>query len=239
VTNPQARWKELLLRDCVAFLDNKRIPVNSKERSKRVGTVPYYGATGQVEFINDHLFDEELLLIGEDGAPFLDKTKPIAYLIRGKSWVNNHAHVLKADTNITSNAFLKYYLDSFDFHGFVSGTTRLKLPLGQLRQIPLCLPPLAEQRRIVAEIEKQFTRLDDGILQLRRAHARSRRCPSVIVRKAFDGNLPMRPLKDLASIKGGLTMHADRQDIALCKPVPYLRVANVQRGALDLPSSKQ
>src|ERR1035437_369592 len=99
-------WTESDLRDCVDILDNQRVPVNSNERAKRPGTVPYYGATGQVGYIDDFLFNEELLLIGEDGAPFLDKSKPIAYLIQGKSWVNNHAHILRAKPGVTSNQYL-------------------------------------------------------------------------------------------------------------------------------------
>src|SRR5208337_1604653 len=101
--------------------------VNSDERSSRVGNIPYFGATGQVGWIDDFLFDEELLLVGEDGAPFLDKSKQISYVIRGKSWVNNHAHVLRAKSDRTSNDFLKYFFDQFDFSDYVNGTTRLKL----------------------------------------------------------------------------------------------------------------
>ena len=116
-------WKEYQLKDCVDILDGQRVPINSNDRSKRIGEVPYYGATGQVGWINDYIFDEELVLLGEDGAPFLDKSKPIAYIINGKSWVNNHAHVLRARKDISNNRFIKYYLDYFDFSDYVAGTT--------------------------------------------------------------------------------------------------------------------
>ena len=76
--------------------DGFRKPVNATERSSRIGDVPYYGATGQVGWIDDYLTDEELVLLGEDGAPFLDLMKDKAYLISGKAWVNNHAHILKS-----------------------------------------------------------------------------------------------------------------------------------------------
>ena len=153
-------WTECELQDCVNVLDNKRVPVNSDERSKRAGPVPYYGATGQVGWIDDFLFDEELLLIGEDGAPFLDKSKPISYIIQGKSWVNNHAHVLRAIPEVTSNLYLKYFLDQFDFHGYVNGTTRLKLTKGSMNSIPVRLAPFNEQRRIVAKLEKLLSRVN-------------------------------------------------------------------------------
>ena len=153
-------WIKTNFSDCVDILDNCRIPVNSKEREKRTGNIPYYGATGRVGWIDDFLFDEELLLLGEDGAPFFDKTKSIAYIIQGKSWVNNHAHVLRAIENITSNIFLKNYLDYFDFNGFVTGTTRYKLNQSSMKNIPVHLPSLAEQHRIVSAIESLFARLD-------------------------------------------------------------------------------
>ena len=89
-------WEVANLADVVDILDSKRVPVNAKDRANRSGPIPYYGATGQVGWIDDFLFDEELVLLGEYGAPFLDVTKPKAYIVRGKSWVNNHAHVLRA-----------------------------------------------------------------------------------------------------------------------------------------------
>ena len=95
-------------------------------------------------------------------------------------------------------------------------------------------PPLAEQRRIVAEIEKQLTRLDVAENQLKSVRAKLRRYASASVQEAYAQNFPMKPLKELASIKGGLTMHAGRPNIGRCVPIPYLRVANVQRGFLDL-----
>jgi type I restriction enzyme S subunit len=153
-------WTDCKLQDCVTVLDSLRVPVNSGERKEREGEVPYYGATGQVGWIDDYLFDEELLLIGEDGAPFFDKTKPIAYVILGKSWVNNHAHVLRAHPELTSNFYLKYFLDQFDFHDYVNGTTRLKLTQGAMNRIPVRLAPFNEQRRIVAKLEKLLSRVD-------------------------------------------------------------------------------
>lgn len=155
-------WCEAGLDACVAVLDGQRVPVNSDERKLRAGTIPYYGATGQVGWINDFLFDEELVLLGEDGAPFLDKSKPIAYITAGKSWVNNHAHVLRAIEGLTSNKFLKYFLDSFDFSDYVTGSTRLKLTQTAMNSIPVSLAPLPEQSRIVEKIEaadKELTRI--------------------------------------------------------------------------------
>jgi len=149
-------WAISTIEESVAILDNMRKPVSATERAKRIGDIPYYGATGLAGYIDDYLFDEELVLVGEDGAPFFDKHKNVAFIITGKSWVNNHAHVLKAKEN-TLNKFILHYLNQFDYTGFVGGTTRLKLTQGDLRKIPLPLPPLPEQERIVAKLDKLFT----------------------------------------------------------------------------------
>jgi len=153
-------WVETELHVVSEILDNLRKPINSTERGGRIGNIPYYGATGQAGWIDDFLFDEELVLVGEDGAPFFDKTKNVAYLVNGKSWVNNHAHVLKAISKISSNKFLLHFLNQFDYKDFVGGTTRLKLTQGDLKIIPIPLPPLPEQQRIVAKLDTLFGHLD-------------------------------------------------------------------------------
>jgi type I restriction enzyme S subunit len=184
----RSNWKLQSLGQAVEILDSRRVPVNSEERKKRIGTIPYYGATGQVGWIDDHLFDEELVLLGEDGAPFLDPSKPKAYLVRGKSWVNNHAHVLRAKPGLLSS-FLLYQLNCADYRPYVSGTTRLKLPQGPMRQIPLLIPAEEEQREIVAEIEKQFTRLEAGVAGLRRVQANLKRYRAAVLKAACEGKL--------------------------------------------------
>lgn len=181
-------WAVAKLEDVVDILDSKRVPVNAKERETRVGQVPYYGATGQVGWIDDYLFDEELVLLGEDGAPFLDATKQKAYVVRGKSWVNNHAHVLRARSDIP-NAYIKYYLDTVDYHEFVTGTTRLKLNQAAMRRIPVPLAPPNERARIVAEIEKQFSRLDEAVANLKRVKANLKRYKAAVLKAAVEGKL--------------------------------------------------
>lgn len=181
-------WQVYNLEQVVAILDNKRIPVNAKEREKRTGSIPYYGATGQVGWIDDYLFDEELVLLGEDGAPFMEPNKPKAYIIRGKSWVNNHAHVLRALDGIPS-AYIKYYLDTFDYREFVTGTTRLKLNQTAMRRIPVPLAPSAERECIVAEIEKQFSRLDEAVISLKRAKTNLKRYKAAVLKAAVEGKL--------------------------------------------------
>jgi type I restriction enzyme S subunit len=211
-------WDIARLEDVVDILDSKRVPINAKERETRVGQVPYYGATGQVGWIDDYLFDEELVLLGEDGAPFLDATKQKAYVVRGKSWVNNHAHVLRARSDIP-NAYIKYYLDTVDYHEFVTGTTRLKLNQAAMRRIPVPLAPPNERARIVAEIEKQFSRLDEAVANLKRVKANLKRYKAAVLKAAVEGKLAPteRPWKqvllgDIAtSIRNGYSEKPDAE----------------------------
>lgn len=181
-------WELKKLEDVVDILDSKRVPINSKERDTRPGPIPYYGATGQAGWIDDYLFDEELVLLGEDGAPFFDSAKQKAYVIRGKAWVNNHAHVLRAKDGIP-NVYIKHYLDIVDYHGFVTGTTRLKLNQAAMRQIPMPVAPPEQQKSIVAEIEKQFSRLDEAVANLKRVKTNLKRYKAAVLKAAVEGRL--------------------------------------------------
>lgn len=196
---PSAMWSVAQLGDLLAILDSQRVPVNSVERGHRTG-IPYYGATGQVGWIDAHLFDEELVLLGEDGAPFLKGDRPKAYVIRGKSWVNNHAHVLRA-TGETPSLFWKYQLDQVQYRPFVSGTTRLKLSQGPMRRIPLLVAPLREQSRIVEAIESYFTRLDDAVATLERVQRNLKRYRASVLTAAVEGRL-VATEADLARAEG-------------------------------------
>ncbi|MDP1994607.1 MAG: restriction endonuclease subunit S, partial [Ignavibacteria bacterium] len=149
----------------------------------------YYGATGQVGWIDDFLFNEELLLLGEDGAPFFDKSKSIAYKIVGKSWVNNHAHVLRALNNITSNSFLRYYLNQFDFTDYVNGTTRLKLTQGSMKEIPVLLSPFAEQKRIVSKLDKLLGKVETVKTRLDKIPQTLKRFRQSVLSAAVSGEL--------------------------------------------------
>ncbi len=181
-------WTVAPLEKLVEILDSQRIPINAKDREKRQRRIPYFGATGQVGWIDDHLFDEELVLLGEDGAPFLDSTKPKSYIIRGKSWVNNHAHVLRCLGSVPAQ-YLKYYLDQFDYSGFVTGTTRLKLNQRAMRRIPIWLAPQKEQRRIAERLEAIITDLDSVVDNLRRVQAQLKRYRQAVLKYAVEGKL--------------------------------------------------
>ena len=192
-------WIKTTLEKVVDILDSKRIPVNSIERSKRQGDVPYYGATGQVGYIDDYIFNEELVLLGEDGVPFLELLKRKAYLINGKSWVNNHAHVLRGVK--VSNHFLCFFLNQVDYTSFVSGTTRLKLNQSAMKAIPIMFPDMIEQNRIVSKIESVFAHVDVVDARVSRLLKTLATLRQSVLKYAFEGKLvPQDPHDEPASI---------------------------------------
>ncbi len=288
-------WVQSKLEEVIDVLDNQRIPVNNKERQERLSgaarTYPYYGATGQVGEIDDYIFEGQSVLLGEDGAPFLEPNKAKAYLVSGRYWVNNHAHILRGNGAV-ENAFLCHQLNVLDYRKYVSGTTRLKLTQASLRDLRIKLPPLNEQRRIVEKIETLFARLDQGETALRHTQTLLTRYRQSVLKAAVTGaltadwraanahrlehgrdllarilqtrretwqgrgkykepaapdttGLPELPegwvwasLAQLTSIKGGVTVDKKREATDPLT-VPYLRVANVQNGYLDLAQVKE
>ena len=143
------KWKIINLSEVVEIFDNKRIPLNSMERSKLKGQYPYCGANGIVDYINKFAYDGEYLLLAEDGGDY-GKLGDSSYIMNGKFWVNNHAHVLKAIEGKTTNEFLFYILNFMDLTTYIVGSTRTKLNQKRLQQIQIPLPELKEQLHIIA-----------------------------------------------------------------------------------------
>ena len=137
--------------DICEILDSKRVPITATERQP--GPYPYYGANGIQDYVADYIFDDELVLLAEDGGNFGSKDKPIAYRVSGKCWVNNHAHVLKPKEGLDVD-YLCYSLMFYDVTGLVNGATRQKLTQADMRKMEIPLPPLDEQRKIAAVLDK-------------------------------------------------------------------------------------
>lgn len=192
MTDLPTNWVQTSLGDVCAILDSKRVPVNSKERQARTSgkpeneLFPYYGATGQVDVIDAYLFEGEHVLLGEDGAPFLDPTRAKAYVVNGRFWVNNHAHILLAHG---SNKYLSHYLNAVRYENHVTGTTRPKLTKRALASIPVALPPLNEQCRIVQRIETLFDEIDQGAQSLCDAKRAIGLYRQSLLKSAFEGRL--------------------------------------------------
>jgi len=142
-------WVVRKLPEVVVVLDRFRKPVNSTEREERKGTIPYYGANGQTGWIDESIFDEELVLLGEDAIDFADPTARKAYLIQGPSWVNNHAHVLRANKTIVNSYFLMESLNRVDYSQYVSFGTRSKLTQASMNGIKVLVPSMKIQEEIV------------------------------------------------------------------------------------------
>ena len=168
-------WEKKKLEDVVEFLDGQRKPLEAGQRVS--GKYPYYGASGIIDYVEDYIFDEELILLSEDGANILDRNYRVCFLAKGKYWVNNHAHVLRAmDGNV--NGFICEQLESFDYRKYNSGGAQPKLNQATCRSIIMNIPCLAEQQKIAdclssldEVIEKQkatlaaWEELKKGLLQ--------------------------------------------------------------------------
>lgn len=139
------KWEIKNLGGIADNLDNRRIPVAENNRVR--GEVPYYGASGIVDYINDFIFDEDLLCVSEDGANLVARTTPIAFSISGKTWVNNHAHVLKFEHRCTQT-LVENYLNSIKLDDFLTGMAQPKLNKAMLDSIPIPLPEIDEQQKI-------------------------------------------------------------------------------------------
>lgn len=142
-------WTYKKLGEVCEILDSQRKPVTKKDRTK--GIYPYYGASGIQDYVDSYIFDGRFLLVGEDGAKWGASDKS-AFIIEGKSWVNNHAHILKISDSI-NDRLIEYYLTYKDLTEYISGAVVPKLTQKSLVSIPIPIPPIEEQERIVAELD--------------------------------------------------------------------------------------
>ena len=140
-----------LLKDCCEILDSKRIPITAKDRKK--GNYPYYGANGIQDYVEQYIFDDELVLLAEDGGNFGSKNKPIAYRVSGKCWVNNHAHVLKPKSFVDVD-YLCYSLMFYNVENIITGATRKKLTQAAMNGMKIPKRDMSQQRLIVSIIKK-------------------------------------------------------------------------------------
>ena len=151
-------WQWTKLGSLLINRDGERIPVSVTERKGREKIFDYYGASGVIDKIDNFLFDAKLLLIGEDGANLVTRTKPIAFIAEGKYWVNNHAHVLDALDKITLD-YVKNYINKISLLEYITGSAQPKMNQAKMNSILVPVPPLLEQRRIVKKVEELFEKL--------------------------------------------------------------------------------
>ena len=142
-----ATWNLSQLRYVIECLDGKRVPVETGLRSEMQGSIPYWGAGNIVDYVDRALFDEELVLLGEDGAPFFDHTRPVAFHIAEPIWANNHIHVLRINQNADPQ-YIVYALNAVDYKEYINGAILNKLTQSAMNRIKIPLPPLSVQRKV-------------------------------------------------------------------------------------------
>lgn len=224
-----SEWPSSPLGEIVDVLDSKRRPITKRDRV--AGPYPYYGATGVLDWVAGYLFDEPLVLIGEDGAKW-GAGDNSAFAISGKTWVNNHAHVLRPLRDRVLDDWLIYYLNAADLSEFISGMTVPKLNQGRLREIPIPLPPLEEQKRIVAVLDQAFAALERA-----RANAEANLADAASLYQRQRENLLGTASPDWRiTTVGEVCARFEYGTSAKSSPegsVPVLRMGNLQDGELD------
>jgi len=179
-------WEERPLEEICENLDSKRVPITKKHRTS--GEYPYYGASGIVDYVGNFIFDGDLLLVSEDGANLLARTYPIAFSISGRTWVNNHAHVLRFEC-MDLQRIAEYYLNSIRLDDYVSGMAQPKLNQKALNSIPMPIPPPAARAKIVAQLDgfREEAKRLESLYQ--RKHAALDELKKSLLHRAFSGQL--------------------------------------------------
>ena len=149
--SPQSTWPMVTVGKMGENLDSKRIPITAG--SRKPGPYPYYGASGIVDYIDDYILDENILLISEDGANLVARVTPIAFSAAGKIWVNNHAHVMRFE-NMATQTFVETYLNGISLTDYITGTAQPKLNQEKLNSIPIPCPPLPLQEQFAAFVQQ-------------------------------------------------------------------------------------
>ena len=158
--NIPTKWRWVYFSNVVECLDRKRVPVKKANRDRMKKIFDYYGATGVIDRVENYIFEERLLLIGEDGANLLSKARDNAFFATGKYWVNNHAHVFRGTKNCLLD-YLAIYINAISLAPYVTGSAQPKLTLKNLSSIPVPLPPIEEQQRIVHQVSSLLLIIND------------------------------------------------------------------------------
>lgn len=225
-------WKVKPLGDVCDILDSRRKPITKSDRVS--GSYPYYGATGILDHVHEYLFDEALILLGEDGAKW-GAMEQSAFSATGKYWVNNHAHVIRPHRDRLLDNWLIYYLNYSDLSPFISGLTVPKLNQGQMREIPIPVPPLPEQQRIVAKLDAAFAALAEAQANVERNLANARELFESYLNGVFEGKeWEMKRLEDICIIgDGNHSSNYPRKDELVEEGVPFIRATNMVNGRIS------
>lgn len=179
-------WQEKRIDQISENLDSKRVPISQNKRIK--GIYPYYGASGIVDYVDDYIFDEDLLLVSEDGANLLMRNYPIAFSVTGKIWVNNHAHVLRFNNKETQK-FIEFYFSIIKLDQYITGAAQPKLNQAALNAIKVKIPSLDDQKKIVNNIEYMENHINYLTTNYQTKHTYLQELKQSLLHKAFKGQL--------------------------------------------------
>lgn len=177
-------WIKKKLSEVSVFLDGKRKPIKESDRAKMRGQFPYYGASGIIDYVNDYIFDDEIILLGEDGENIVSRNLPLAFKVIGKCWVNNHAHVIKPNQD-TDIDFLTHILERTNYEIYNTGTAQPKLNQEVCKSIPLNISSLPEQQKIASFLSA----VDEKIQQLTRKKELLEQYKKGVMQQLFSGKL--------------------------------------------------
>jgi type I restriction enzyme S subunit len=168
--------------------DGERIPLSKEVRTKRKGEYRYYGATKIIDYIDEYIYDGKYLLIGEDGANLVSKSRELAFIVTGKFWVNNHAHVLSAKEGVLLE-YVSYFFNSITLEPYVTGSAQPKLTQANLNKIQLPICSIEAQREIISEIERRFSVADKLEQTIDENLKKADLLKQSILKQAFEGKL--------------------------------------------------
>ena len=218
---------KMYVEDCCQILDSMRVPITASDRKE--GEYPYYGANGIQDYVADYIFDDELVLLAEDGGNFGSKERPIAYRVSGKCWVNNHAHVLKPKEGVDVD-YLCYSLMFYNVDGMVNGATRKKLTQAAMRKMQIPSKSMDEQKIIVDELNR--------IIRIKEQRQQELKLLDNLIKARFvemfgDPEINSKgwnecPLSEKLDVVGGYAFKSDQFDEV--SGVPVLRIGNINAG---------
>ena len=240
------RFKEELLGDVLAFYDHQRVPLSSLERDTRQGEYRYYGAQGVIDHLDSYIFDGQFILIAEDGANLVTRNEPIAFLVDGQFWVNNHAHVVRGKPGVADDFYITALLNNLNIAGFITGVAQPKLSQQNLKQIKVSLPDYPTQREIADVLSGYDELIENNRRRMELLEAAARLLyREWFVRLRFPGHeharlthgLPegweRKPLSALCeSIDYGYTASAEQEEVG----PKFLRITDIVPDFIDWPA---
>lgn len=227
--------------DISTFLDNKRVPLKEDDRKQMKGKYPYYGASGIIDYIDDYIFDEELILMGEDGANIVTRSSKLIFLAKGKYWVNNHAHVIKANSDI-NQYFLSESLERINYEKYNTGTAQPKLNRDVCQKIKVKIPEYSEQNKIASFL----VQIDQKIKLLEQKYKNYKNFKKYLMQQIFAQKLRFNfddkwnkyNLGDISTIGKGFTPSTSNPNY-WDGDIDWLSIADMNQGKYITETSKK